>query len=68
MKSKKSKKNHQSCRNSVSELLFKKSMMKFMCIPTEKDKSKVGPAKSLKSTDKYDFMFKKKSFQYKKYL
>ena len=43
-------------------------MIKFVCIPTEKDKSKVGPAKSLKSTDKYDFMSKKKSFQYKKYL
>ena len=42
--------------------------MKFVCIPSEKDKSKAGPAKSLKSTDKYDFMFKKKSFQYNKYL
>ena len=36
-------------------MLFKKSMIKFMCIPTEKDKSKVGPVKSLKSTEKYDF-------------
>ena len=42
--------------------------MKFVCIHSEKDKSNVGPAKSLKSTDKYDFMFKKKGFQYKKYL